>query len=300
LVTDATTGAELGEFYLDIFQRDGKYSHQCVYPIRGSYRSWAARQTPAVINIGNMSKPTATEPSLLRWGEVQTFFHEFGHVCHAILTNTDQSVHSWTWPVVPAPGGVEMDFLEVPSMMFQNWIYHRSVVDRLSKHHKTGERLPEEKVKKLIALRDFNLGLKEQRYLAMALFDVIAHSSAPPYNYGGKTDLEVNDLFDAIMKDVGHRDGIPDTNYVCSWYHMIQGYDVGYYGYLWAEVFAQDINAMFMPEGESGPMNFDLGAKFRRYVLEPGASKPAQEMLTDFLGRPPNEEAYLKHYKLVS
>jgi len=298
-VKDARSGEVIGEFYLDVFQRDGKYGHQCVYPVRGSFSASGKKYLPAVTNIGNLSKPTKDRPSLLRFSEVITFFHEFGHVCHAILTNTNCSINSWTWPVVPCPGGVEMDFLEIPSMMFQEWVYHRKVLDRLSRHYKSGEPLPKEQLDKLIELRRFDKGNSEIRYLSMALFDLIAHSSSPPYEYNQRKDLSVAGLFNEIMLDVANRPAIPDSNYVASWYHMIQGYDVGYYGYLWAEVFAHDINGEFMPDGMEGDLKLELGESFRREVLEPGASRPAGELLRNFLGREPNDKAYLASYDLL-
>lgn len=114
-VLDSSTLELQGHFYLDLFPRQGKYSHQCVYPLSPSYvKEDATRVLPACVNLGNLTPAREGSPSLLLFREVETFFHEFGHVCHCVLTNSKHSLHSWAWSAVPWPGGVEQDFLRCP------------------------------------------------------------------------------------------------------------------------------------------------------------------------------------------
>ena len=112
---------------------------QCVIPIRPGCMRNGERQTPAVALIGNNPKPTATKPSLLTHSQVSTLFHEFGHVMHGVLTRSKYAMFSWAWSAVPYTGGVELDMLEAPSMMLENWPWEAQIIKRLSKHHETGK-----------------------------------------------------------------------------------------------------------------------------------------------------------------
>ena len=169
-------GSVLGYFYLDLYPRDGKFSHQCVVPICPSYtRANGSRQLPVAANIGNLPRTSATAPGLLYHSQVVTFFHEFGHVIHALCTRSEQSLLSWAWSAVPYPGGVEHDYLEVPSQMLENWTWDPSVLARLSKHYETGKPLDGELVGRIIKARAVGEGYRYTRQATMSLIDMILH-----------------------------------------------------------------------------------------------------------------------------
>lgn len=289
-------GDVLGHFYLDIFPRKGKYSHQCVYPLSPSYQSGKQRILPACVNIGNLTPSREGSPSLLLFREVETFFHEFGHVCHCVLTNARHSLHSWAWSAVPWPGGVEQDFLEVPSMMLENFVWCPEVLRRLSKHVSDGSCLPESTIDALSKSRFLMTGYAKSKYLAMAMYDLKVHSGPGPYEFNGKRYDAVT-LYNAMMQEYTGITPIPDSFAAASWFHLLMGYDAGYYGYIYSETFAADLFSKFseLSSNKKSVLDLDLGKKYREKILSPCATVDGDAMLLDFLGREPSKEAFLSH-----
>ena len=254
---------------------------------------------------------------------------------HCVCARVRFARHAWTWPMMPWPGGVEQDFLEVPSMMLENFMYRPSVLGRLSAHHADGRPLPAATVARLAAAKNHGVASQWTRFVGMALFDVLAHSrEGPPYTLpspsegGGEAKPEalgsLRELWHAVMAREGQRPPVPGTFMPASWYHMVIGYDAGYYGYLWSEVFAHDLFGSFREAFDSlasdasggdggsggsgdggggdaaGRVSFAgtrlgaLGRRYRAAILEPCASKGGEEMLRDFLGREPNADAFFR------
>ena len=290
-------GDALGYFYFDIYPREGKYSHQCVYPLRPSYTlpTTGERIKPACVNIGNLSRGKDGQPSMLRFREVETFFHEFGHVVHCVLGQSNHSLQSWAWSAVPWPGGVEQDFLEVPSMMLENFVWQPEILKRLSKRPSDDASLPEEMIDALCKSRMVMEGYSRCRYLAMALYDLKVHSGRGPYEYLGKS-YDAIELFDVMMKDISGVSNIPGTFQVASWFHPMMGYDAGYYSYIWSEAFASDLFSEFENHGTSNNKIIDpiLGEKYRETILSPCAMLDGDSMLKNFLGRKASNHAFLK------
>ena len=250
-VLDKASGATIGHFYLDLFSRDGKFGHQMVIPLSPSFvrqhqqpndgeeaeqvegveeAGGGRRINPVCAIIGNMTKPTATQPSLLRFAEVETFFHEFGHVMHCVLTKVDYSRLAWTWPMMPWPGGVEQDFLEVPSMMLQNLVYRPDIMARLSRHYETSEPLPEDVIGRIGQAKHFMAAYSWRRFIAMATFDMVVHSSLPPYSHGGRSDLTARQLWGLLLeeKTLCEQPSSEGGAFApASWYHLVIGYDAG-------------------------------------------------------------------------
>ena len=224
-VSDSLTGDLKGHFYLDLFPRSGKYSHQCVYPLSPSYYRKAddVRILPACVNLGNLTPPRPGSPSLLLFREVETFFHEFGHVMHCVLANSKHSIHAWAWSAVPWPGGVEQDFLEVPSMMLENFVWQPEVLKKLSSHIHDGSSLPDATIKALNESRELMTGYTKTKYLAMAIYDLLVHSAASgPYILDGEI-YDATSLFNAMMKKYTGIDQIPGSFAGASWLHLMQG-----------------------------------------------------------------------------
>jgi thimet oligopeptidase len=223
-VFDAATDELQGYFYLDLFPRPGKYSHQCVYPLRPSYiLENGERVLPACVNLGNLTAPRPGSPSLLLFREVETFFHEFGHVMHCVLTNSKHSLHAFSWSAVPWPGGVEQDFLEIPSMMLENFVWQPEVLKLLSHNIADGSRLPDATIKALNESRSLMTGYTKTKYLAMAMYDLHVHCSASaPYRLDGECH-DVTSLFNVMMKKYTGIDQIRGSFAGASWLHLMQG-----------------------------------------------------------------------------
>jgi len=275
-VDDAETGQNIGYFYLDLYPRDGKYGHACMMQLQpGCKDSQGNRQKSVVVMITNFSKPTKEKPSLLDHKEVETYFHEFGHVMHGICSNTNTSRFFGT--------NVERDFVEAPSQMLENWVWQEESLRLMSGHYKDSSALPKEMVDKLVASRNANAGGFTLRQIFLATFDQRLHSAK------GKVDTAA--IIRDTYKEIVGIDVIPGTNFAAIFGHLV-GYDAQYYGYLWSEVYSQD---MFATRFEKeGVLNAKTGLDYRNLILAPGGSKDGTELLKDFLGREPNQEAFLR------
>eukprot|EP00854_Cymbomonas_tetramitiformis_P006365 gene6365-7627_t len=277
-----------GHFFLDLHPRAGKYSHQCVYPLRPAYvhaseEARGDRVHPACVIIGNMTKSTSERPALMRFREashpmptapVETFFHEFGHVVHCVCA--------------------KQDFLEVPSMMLENWMYSPDVLRRLSQHfERPDESLPADVIRSITESRSALCGLHYQRQLFLGMYDLAIHSGPVPYSYNGKHELDATQLYHEMMADIAGVKCPEGTFPAASWYHLCMGYDAGYYGYLWSEVYAADLFSEFH-QSEAGCMNSALGRRYRDMILSRGAAEDGMGMLRGFLQREPSQQPFLE------
>jgi Zn-dependent oligopeptidase len=263
-IHDASSGEELAHFYLDLFPREGKYGHAA----DGSY------QNPVCAMVANFTKPTASAPSLLQHGEVETLFHEFGHVLHQNLGRTELARFAGT--------SVERDFVEAPSQIMQHWVWRADVLRRFARHHETGEPVPDHLVEQLVAARQLNVAVHQLRQLQYGWWDQTMHG------------VDIGLDFDQILRE-GARLGLmpfhEGTFALASFGHLMGGYDAAYYGYMWSEVFGDDMFSRFEEEGVTNPA---VGMSYRREVLERGGSVDADEMLAAFLGREPDNTAFLR------
>jgi len=277
-VDDEATGENIGYFYLDLYPRDGKYGHACMEQLQpGCLDGEGKRQKSVVVMLTNFSKPTKEKPSLLDHKEVKTYFHEFGHVMHGICSQTKTSKFFGTH--------VERDFVEAPSQMLENWVWQEESLRLMSRHYKDGTPLPKEMLDKLIASKNANAGGLNLRQVFFATFDQRLHSS--------KTKVDTAELVKTTFKEIVGIDMIPGTNLAAGFGHLVGlGYDAQYYGYLWSEVYSQDMfDARFAQEGVMSPK---AGMDYRNKILKPGGSIDGTELLKNFLGREPNQEAFLK------
>jgi Zn-dependent oligopeptidase len=274
-IHDAESGEELAHFYLDLFPREGKYGHAAEFPLVMSRRMEdGSYQNPVCAMVANFTKPTASAPSLLQHSEVETLFHEFGHVLHQNLGRTELARFAGT--------SVERDFVEAPSQIMQHWVWRADVLRRFARHHETGEPIPDRLVEQLVAARQLNVAVHQLRQLQYGWWDQSMH--------GIDVDLD----FDTILRE-GARLGLmpfhEGTFALASFGHLMGGYDAAYYGYMWSEVFGDDMFSRFEEEGVTNPA---VGMAYRREVLERGGSVDADEMLIAFLGRKPDNAAFLR------
>ncbi len=267
-------GTVLARVYLDLFPREGKYKHAAVFTLRQTSRSSGERIAPRAALVCNFPKP-GIAPALLDHDQVTTFFHEFGHLLHDILSRSELASFAGT--------SVARDFVEAPSQMFEEWAWNRESLDVFAKQHQTGELIPEAMYQSLIASRTFGEALFTDRQLYLATLDQVYHTHLPGFD----TSVVAEELFSSFSPFVR----LPDICFEATFGHLI-GYDAAYYGYQWALVLAFDIRSRFIQEGI---MNPSTAASYRSSILEPGGSEEESDLVQHFLGRPSNEKAYLDY-----
>ena len=273
-VSDSPTGDLVGYFYMDMFPREGKYSHAALFGLQSQLASSnaAAGQIGVCSLVCNFTKSTPERPSLLTHDEVTTYFHEFGHCMHHLCANL---------PTMSSFAGtnVERDFVECPSQMLENWCWNDEVLKRLSaKHIDTGAEISAELIAQLVKSRNANEGLGAQRQLAFALFDQALHGPEPP--------SDISRLYTQVYGSVT---GFVPTEGTCmpaSFGHLC-GYDAQYYGYLWAEVFSADMYVSKFKDPKP-----HAGREYREKVLGPGGATDATDILKNYLGREPEMDAF--------
>lgn len=273
----------VGWLYFDLHPREGKYNHAANFGIIPGYTSSnGTRVYPVTALVCNFSKPTATKPSLLKHNEVTTFFHELGHGIHDLIGKSKYSRFSGT--------EVSWDFVEAPSQMLEYWTWSINQLKYLSSHYLNPEEsLPDDLIKRLIKSKHVNGSLFNLRQLHFALFDLKLHSLKE------NEDIKLDDIinFWNLMREEISLVSQSDfkTKGFASFGHLMGGYDSGYYGYLWSQVFAADI---YYTKFKNDPMNNKNGIEYRDKVLARGGTRDEIENLRDLLGREPNNKAFLE------
>jgi thimet oligopeptidase len=278
----------LGYFYLDLLPREGKYSHAALFPLSPGCE-YAGERVPAVCAlVCNFTRPSAVNgrPSLLTHDEVITYFHEFGHCMHHICADKPRFARF-------SGTSVERDFVECPSQMLENWCWEAEVLKRLSNHWESpGLHLSDDLIAKLLASRNADEGLHTVQQLIYADFDQAIHSNmqSPP-NSDGRWLAEL--YANMYIKYTEGRLGVtPGTSMPASFGHLV-GYSASYIGYLWSEVYSAD--AFMSRFKESGKLMDPLvGREYREKILAPGGSLDGVDMITNFLGREPKIDSFLK------
>lgn len=282
-IHDKTSGELIAHFYADLFPREGKFYHAAAFPLElGHRRADGSYATPVSAIVANLTPPGPGKPSLLRHGphgEIETLWHEFGHILHESLTRTESVRFSGA--------ETERDFVEAPSQIMQHWVWQPSVLARFARHHETGEPLPEDLIDRMVGSEYLNVGLRGAWQVSYGAEDMAMHASADPVDI----DTAMREAFDVTSLPFPE-----DTCSVASFGHLMGGYDAGYYGYLWAEVIGDDLWGRFMAEGITSP---GVGMAYRRAILEPNGSRSGDDMVADFLGRPAAVENYLRMRDLL-
>jgi len=272
-VNDAASGKPLGRFYLDLYPRPGKYDHFANFPVipRRVLPDGTIRLAESAI-VGNWPQPAPGKSALLQHGDVETFFHEFGHNMAALLANQ---------PYETLTNGFRQDFIEAPSQMLENWAWDPSILKRVSANVTTGQPLPDELIKKMIAARYVHYALLTTQQILYGAVDMKYHTSKPP--------VDTTAVWKATVAATTPNQFVDGTHPQSEFGHLMGGYDAGYYGYLWSKVYAQDMFSRFKAQGLTSPV---AGMAYRNDILAPARlEEPDQEVRT-FLGRPMNPNAF--------
>lgn len=272
-VVHKPSGAMLGYLLLDIYPRANKYSHACHMTIVPAHNKEGA--IPVSVVIANFPKATASKPALLKLADVRTFFHEFGHALHALFGRTEMKLFAGT--------NTKTDFVEMPSQMLEEWLWDKSIVKNLSSHYQTGEHMPDDMLHAIIELKNFSTG---DTVLQQAFYALL---SLEYYKEGKKKDT-TQILHNLCARVLSNTECSQDDHMQAAFGHLTS-YGARYYGYMWSKVFALDL---FEQIKQVGLLNPTIGTKYVDTVLSKGGSKDPNELLKDFLGREPNQEAFFK------
>ena len=249
----------IGYFYLDLYPREGKYSHAACFDII----SKSDKVKPVAIMACNFDKNDNID-----FDNVETLFHEFGHVMHhmsARCTISDLSSFS-----------CENDFVETPSQLFEEWCYAPSTLKMMA-----NDDIPDYVINKIILSRKLLNGYHYARQLLFGFFDMDIH--------GNNFDKEPKELYNNTLEKVLKIKSLKETNMIASFGHLFGGYEAGYYGYLWSLVYAKDLFTKFIGK----ELDSELGEKLKEQVLSYGGMRDSIESLKEFLGREPNSDYFI-------
>ncbi|MGZ3709445.1 MAG: M3 family metallopeptidase, partial [Bdellovibrionota bacterium] len=273
---DSADDRLIGYFYTDFFPRPLKYGHAAAFPlISGRVLENGKYSLPISAIVANMTPPSGDKPSMLTHLEVETVFHEFGHIMHQTLTRAPYTSLSGS--------SVAQDFVEAPSQMLENWVWQPQVLALLSGHYLDhSQKLPQDLLNRMIQARDYQRGYYYARQVMLALTDMTYHVS--------DSAVDTAATYNQLYKEIIGVEPIQGGHFAAGFSHLMGGYDAGYYGYLWSQVYAEDMFTMFAAD----PLNPLVGASYRKNILEPGNMKEAVELFRAFVGRDLDQTPFFK------
>ena len=282
-------GHLVGQFYLDLYARSHKQSGAWQGDARSRRGRRSALATPVSFLTCNFSRPAGGKPATLKHDEVLTLFHEFGHGLHHMLTRVDE-------PSVSGIQGVEWDAVELPSQFMENFAWEWEVLQMLTGHVDTGEKLPRALFEKMLAAKNFQSGMFAVRQLEFALFDMLLHSVIE-----SPDEARVMTLLAEVRQEVSVLVPPEYNRFPHAFSHIFAGgYAAGYYSYKWAEVLSADAYSAFEENKDGGVLSPVIGRRFLDEVLAVGGSRPAMQSFMAFRGRKPTIDALLRHNGMVS
>jgi oligopeptidase A len=287
-------GTLLGAFYTDWFprkeKRQGAWMNNFITggPTDGGFAPHLG------VMCGNFTPPEDDSPALLTHREVETTFHEFGHLLHHCTSKVE----------IPSRAGIHVawDFVELPSQLMENWTWEREALDLFARHHETDEPLPEELFARMLAARRFMGGWAQMRQLSLGTVDLALHQELAPElraaAKNGKTDLDT-EQGERVMRFGEERfapfaadPSFARLHILTSFTHLFSGgYAAGYYSYLWSEVLDADVFTRFRREGI---FNRTTGRSYVESILSRGDSAEPDALFEEFMGRPPDPVALLE------
>ena len=264
-------GKLVGRFYLDMHPRPNKFNHAAQFDIRTGI---AGRQLPEAALICNLPGGEPGDPGLCEYNDVNTFFHEFGHLLHSQFAGH----HRWC-----GVSGIrtEHDFVEAPSQMLEEWMRDPATLATFAKHYQTGEPIPAAKVKQMNRANDFAKGLGVRRQMVYADLSLSIYDRPP-------SQVNTNTMMADLVKKYQPFAYVEGTHFQCAFGHL-DGYSAVYYTYMWSLVIAKDMFSQFDKNDLLSPV---VAKRYRDTVLAPGGSAPAAKLVENFLGRPFSFDAY--------
>lgn len=283
-IEDAGSGMLLGGFYADWFPRENKRGGAWMDSLMVGNPDEG--QPHVGLICGNLTPPVADKPSLLTHREVETIFHEFGHLLHHTLSRVPVRTLSGT--------NVPWDFVELPSQIMENWCMERDALHLFARHYQTGAAIPDDLFEKMKRARTFRSANAQMRQLGFGIVDLKLHREYDP-ELGGDVMAYARDILAAYAPT-----SLP-ANYgmIASFTHLFASpvaYGAGYYSYKWAEVLDADAFTRFRREGI---FNTGTGEEYRRRILERGDSEDPAQLYRDFMGRDPDSDALLERLGLL-
>ena len=264
-------GKMIGRFYLDLHPRPGKYSHAEMAPVLDGIRG---KQLPEAILVCNFAVPTATDPGLMEYGDVVTFFHEFGHLMHWILGGQQ------AWAGISGIS-MEADFGEAPSQMLEEWMRSPQVLASFARHYQTGQPIPAELVARMNRASAFGRATWVQQQNSYTAMSYQLYRAKPQ-------EIDIEAVCPQATRTYTRFTPLPGVHFYAAFGHLA-GYSSAYYTYLWDKVIAEDFFAQFDP---ANLLASEASMRYRRQVLEPGGSVSANTLVRNFLGRPQNMTAF--------
>ncbi len=266
-------GKPIGRFYLDMHPRAGKFSHAAMFPIVDGV---SGKHMPEAALVCNFPKPAGEDAGLMEYADVVTFFHEFGHLTHWILGGQQR----WT-----GISGITMetDFFEAPSQMLEEWMRSPQVLATFARHYKTNEAIPADLVGRMNRASAYGRGLWASQQNAYTAISYGIYKDKPQNTDPDKVTSEA-------LKQYTPYKQLPDTHLYAAFGHL-GGYSSAYYTYLWDKVIAEDFFGQF---DRANLLADEAAMRYRKQVLEPGGSMPANDLVKSFLGRPHNMAAFQK------
>ena len=279
---EKSDNALVGYFYLDLYPREDKYQHAAAFSIVSGKKINSDYQHPIACLVCNFPPPGKNTPALLQHEDVETFFHEFGHLLHDMLTTSELYSQSGT--------SVAMDFVEAPSQMLENWVWNKESLSLFATHYETNEIIPDSLLNRMMKARNIQSGNNLLQQIFYGMLDLTLHEQFDSSNVKSTTEI-----MSELQNSITNYDYIEGTHMQASFDHLLD-YGASYYGYLWSEVFAADMYSTFEKEGV---LNQEVGLRFRKTILEKGGTENPMNLVRAFLRRDPNNEAFLKKQGIV-
>ena len=278
-------GNNIGRFYVDLYARPNKRGGAWMDEAINRRLISDKVQTPVAYLNCNFSRPVGGKPALFTHDEVITLFHEFGHGLHQLLSEVDYLGAS-------SISSVEWDAVELPSQFMENFCWEWDVLKHMTAHVDSGASLSRDLFDKMVAAKNFQIGMITLRQIEFSLFDFHLHYDHDAH--GAATPLQ---LLDQLRREVAVTFPPEYQRFPHSFTHVFSGaYAAGYYSYKWAEVLSADAFSVFE---ERGVLSVEAGQQFRSEILAKGGSRPALESFIAFRGRPPKIDALLKQQGMI-